>query len=75
MGFLFGGLEDEKKKIKQRLTNNVIAYNSIIEKTKAKAKDRLDTPLHLTGHLLNLYNYYEDEVGRNHRVMEVMSHV
>lgn len=50
------------------------SYNPIFNITEAKTKERLDSPLHLVGYLLDLYYYYyykDDEVVRNSQLMEV----
>lgn len=60
MGFVYGELKDAKKEIIQICKGENEAYESILDIIDAKAKDRLDIPLHLTGYLLNPYFFYRD---------------
>ncbi|KAK3211594.1 hypothetical protein Dsin_016300 [Dipteronia sinensis] len=47
MGFLYGELKKAKKEIKLALKSNENSYRPIIDIIDSKAKDRLDTSLHL----------------------------
>lgn len=60
MGFVYGELKDAKKEIIRICKNEKEAYEPILDIIDSKAKDRLDSPLHLTGYLLNPYFFYRD---------------
>lgn len=53
MGFMIGRLEDAKMEVKEKLKNNESPDKHFLEIIDAKAKERLDNPLHLAGHFLN----------------------
>ncbi|XP_077233649.1 uncharacterized protein LOC143875954 [Tasmannia lanceolata] len=73
MGFLVGELEDAKKEVMGAFKNNENTYKPILEIIDAKAKDRLDSPLHLAGYFLNPYYYFrDDKVEKDPRVMDAM---
>ncbi|WOH14251.1 hypothetical protein DCAR_0933768 [Daucus carota subsp. sativus] len=55
MGFVYGELKDVKKEIIKLCKDTKEIYEPIIQIIDSRAKDRLDSPLHLTGYLLNPY--------------------
>lgn len=59
-GFLYGELKKAKEEIKEAFKNNETNYRPIHAIIDAKAKDRLDSPLHLTTYLLNPYYFFKD---------------
>ena len=60
MGFLYGELIKAKEEIKVALKNSENTYRPILDIVDSKAKDRLDTPLHMTAYLLNPFYCYKD---------------
>ncbi|WOH02039.1 hypothetical protein DCAR_0521427 [Daucus carota subsp. sativus] len=61
MGFVYGELKDAKKEIIKLCKDTKEIYEPIIQIIDSRAKDRLDSPLHLAGYLLNPYYYYRDD--------------
>jgi hypothetical protein len=61
MGFLYGELLQAKEEIKETFKNQEANYRPILEIIDAKARDRLDSPLHLAGYLLNPYYFFKDQ--------------
>ncbi|XP_074352805.1 uncharacterized protein LOC141691938 [Apium graveolens] len=61
MGFVYGELKDAKKEIIKLYKDTKEIYEPIIQIIDSRAKDRLDSPLHLAGYLLNPYYYYRDD--------------
>lgn len=69
---MVGGLEDLKKKIRERLENNMNAYKPILDIIEANATDRLDAHCIWWVICWTTLLYKDDEVVKNPRVMEVM---
>ncbi|GFS33428.1 HAT transposon superfamily protein [Actinidia rufa] len=65
MGFLYGELKQAKEEIKVAYKNVEANYRPILEIIDAKAKDRLDRPLHLAAYLLNPYYFFKDQSIEN----------
>ncbi|PSS14347.1 Pescadillo like [Actinidia chinensis var. chinensis] len=61
MGFLYGELKQAKEEIKVAYKNVEANYRPILDIIDAKAKDRLDRPLHLVAYLLNPYYFFKDQ--------------
>ncbi|CAN6678154.1 unnamed protein product [Malus baccata var. baccata] len=64
VGFLYGELQKKKKtkmEIKEIFKNNEANYQPILQIIDEKARDRLDSPLHLAGYLLNSYYFFKDQ--------------
>ncbi|CAN6579016.1 unnamed protein product [Malus baccata var. baccata] len=61
MGFLYGELQKEKMEIKETFKNNEANYQPILQIIDEKARERLDSPLHLAGYLLNPYYFFKDQ--------------
>ncbi|KAK2634767.1 hypothetical protein Ddye_029559 [Dipteronia dyeriana] len=73
MGFLYGELKKVKEEIKLALKSNDNAYQPIIDIIDSKAKDLLDTPLHLMAYLLNPFYLYEDpSIGTDGDIMDAI---
>lgn len=66
------GLEDLKKKIRERLANNMNAYKHCLDIIEANATDRLDAHCIWWVICWTTLLYKDDEVVKNPRVMEVM---
>ena len=60
MGFVYGMLQDAKDEIKASCNRKESVYRPILEIIEKKAKDRLDSPLHLAAYYFNPYYYYKD---------------
>ena len=61
MSFVYGELKDAKKEFIKLCKDTKEIYEPIIQIIDSRAKDRLDSPLHLAGYLLNPYYYYRDD--------------
>ncbi|KAK3230178.1 hypothetical protein Dsin_002059 [Dipteronia sinensis] len=60
MAFVYGELKQAKEEMREVLKNNENIYRPIFEIIDEKSKNRLDTPLHLTAYILNLFYYFND---------------
>ncbi|XP_070682491.1 uncharacterized protein [Malus domestica] len=61
MGFLYGELQKAKMEIKETFKNNEANYQPILQIIDEKARERLDSPLHLAGYLFNPYYFFKDQ--------------
>ncbi|CAN6685690.1 unnamed protein product [Malus baccata var. baccata] len=61
MGFLYGELQKAKMEIKETFKNNEANYQPILQIIDEKARERLDSPLHLAGYLLNPYYFFKNQ--------------
>ncbi|CAN6566518.1 unnamed protein product [Malus baccata var. baccata] len=61
MGFLYGELQKAKMGIKETFKNNEANYQPILQIIDEKARERLDSPLHLAGYLLNPYYFFKNQ--------------
>ncbi|XP_050157550.1 uncharacterized protein LOC126631471 [Malus sylvestris] len=61
MGFLYGELQKAKMEIKGTFKNNEANYQPILQIIDEKARERLDSPLHLAGYLFNPYYFFKDQ--------------
>ena len=50
-----------KMEIKETFKNNEANYQPILQIIDEKARERLDSPLHLAGYLLNPYYFFKDQ--------------
>ncbi|XP_061994995.1 uncharacterized protein LOC133712901 [Rosa rugosa] len=69
MGFVYGELLKAKEEIKEAFKNQEVNYCPILEIIDDKARDRLDSPLHLVAYLLNPYYTYKDQSIQNNEVV------
>nr|KAJ0228320.1 hypothetical protein LSAT_V11C100042390 [Lactuca sativa] len=60
MGFVYGEIKIGKEEIIKSLGGNEKHYKPIIDIINTKMNGRLDSTLHLTSYLLNLYYHYND---------------
>jgi Protein of unknown function (DUF 659) len=58
MGFLYGGLEEAKKKIAIRFNEDESKYKEVCEIVDKRWDAKRKTPLHLAAYFLNPYYYY-----------------
>lgn len=61
MGFLYGELEKAKEEIKEVFKNQEVNYRPILDIVGTKARDRLDSPLHLAAYLFNPFYFFKNE--------------
>ncbi|CAM8936807.1 unnamed protein product [Rhodiola kirilowii] len=69
MGFLYGELLKAREEIKMVYKNQEMHYKPILEIIDKKAHERLDSPLHLAGYILNPYYSYVDPSISNDEVV------
>ncbi|GAB2279862.1 hypothetical protein Dimus_039388 [Dionaea muscipula] len=62
MAFVYGELKQAKEDIKEAFKQNETNYRPILNIIDAKAKDRLDSPLHLVAYMLNPFYYYKESL-------------
>ena len=63
MGFLYGELKRAKEEIREALKNIESNYRPIFEIIDVKSKGRLDSPLHMTAYILNLYYFFKGSIS------------
>jgi len=63
MGFVYGMLQDAKDEVKASCNRKESVYRPILEIIE-KAKDKLDSPLHLAAYYFNFYYYYKDNYNQ-----------
>jgi hypothetical protein len=61
MGFVYGELLQAKEEIKEAFKHQEANYRPILDIIDAKARDRLDSPLHVAAYLLNPYYFFKDQ--------------
>ncbi|XP_061993558.1 uncharacterized protein LOC133711452 [Rosa rugosa] len=69
MGFVYGELLRAKEEIKMAFKDQEVHYLPILDIVDGKARDRLDSPLHLAGYLLNPYYTYANPSFENDNVV------
>ncbi|XP_024200079.1 uncharacterized protein LOC112203325 [Rosa chinensis] len=69
MGFVYGELLRAKEEIKMTFKDQENHYHPILDIVDGKARDRLDSPLHLAGYLLNPYYTYANPSIENDNVV------
>ena len=60
MSFVYGELQTAREEIKKTYKNQEAHYRPILDIVDGKAREQLDSPLHLAGYLLNPYYTYVD---------------
>ncbi|XP_058216745.1 uncharacterized protein LOC131327613 [Rhododendron vialii] len=65
MGFVYGELKKAKEEIKEAYKQVETNYRPILDVIDGKAKDRLDSALHLTTYFLNPFYFYKDFIIRD----------
>ncbi|XP_062020978.1 uncharacterized protein LOC133737448 [Rosa rugosa] len=69
MSFVYGELLRAKEEIKMAFKDQEAHYRPILDIVDGKARDRLDSPLHLAGYLLNPYYTYANPSIENDNVV------
>ncbi|XP_004306187.1 PREDICTED: uncharacterized protein LOC101313541 [Fragaria vesca subsp. vesca] len=69
MGFVYGELIRAKEEIKKVFKDQEAHYRPILDIVDAKARDRLDSPLHVAAYLLNPYYTFADPSLENDEVV------
>ncbi|XP_062018641.1 uncharacterized protein LOC133735244 [Rosa rugosa] len=71
MGFVYGELLRAKEEIKMAFKDQEAHYRPILDIVDEKARDRLDSPLHFAGYLLNpYYTYVNPSIENDNAVMD-----
>ncbi|XP_062014188.1 uncharacterized protein LOC133730653 [Rosa rugosa] len=69
MSFVYGELLRAKEEIKMAFKDQEAHYRPILDIVDGKVRDRLDSPLHLAGYLLNPYYTYANPSIENDNVV------
>nr|XP_011468457.1 PREDICTED: uncharacterized protein LOC101302773 [Fragaria vesca subsp. vesca] len=71
MGFVYGEQQKAREEIKKTYKNQEAHYRPILDIVDEKARERLDSPLHLAGYLLNpYYTYFDPSIINDGVVMD-----